>query len=142
MGRPALTEDQVRAKVAAYCEKYQVSPGPDGLPPFPSGRRETRQHREWLTVYRALQRRRKRSVAASASSGVPGGACSICARALPSDLAVPWAPPGSTPISVHPACADLARFAAAVGPEALARVGRFLWPARARAASRPRPPRG
>jgi hypothetical protein len=142
MGRPALTEDQVRARVSAYCEKYKVTTGSEGLPPFPSGKRETRQHREWLTVYRAHQRFRKRSATASVSSSrIPAtGCCPICARALPGDLAVPCAPHDSSPVSVHPACAELARLAEAVGPEALVRLGRFLWPARA--ASRPRPPRG
>ena len=37
MARPPLTEEQVRAKVLAYCERYGVSPGPEGLPPFPTG---------------------------------------------------------------------------------------------------------
>ncbi len=144
MGRPALTEDEVRAKVTAYCEKYHVAAGPEGLPPFPSGKRETRQHREWLTVYRAHQRSRKRSLTASASApGVlTGGCCPICARALPGDVAVPCALHDSIPVSVHPACAELARLAEAAGPEALARLGRLLWPAPARTASRPRPPRG
>jgi hypothetical protein len=133
MGRPALTEDQVRAKVTAYCEKYNVTRGPEGLPPFPSGKRETRQHREWLTVYRAHQRFRKRSatVSVSSSSRPTTAYCPICARPLPVELAVPCAPHESSPVSVHPACA-----------EALARLGRFLWPARARAASRRPPPRG
>jgi hypothetical protein len=131
MGRPPLTEEQVRAKVLAYCERYHVSPGPEGLPPFPSGKRESRQHREWLTVYRAHHRSRKRSAVAepSASTAAAGGSCPICARPLQTDL-------------LHPACAELVRVAEAAGPEALARVGRFLWPGGARGASRPRPPRG
>jgi hypothetical protein len=143
MGRPALTAEQVRAKVAAYCEKYEVSPGPEGLPPFPSGKRETRQHREWLTVYRAHQRLRKRSQSEGASSSVPaGGSCPICSRALPSETAVPYAPHAARPVSLHPACAELARLADAVGPEAVARLRRLLWLVRSSAASRPRPPRG
>ena len=56
MGRPPLTEEQVRARVDAYCDRYGVAPGPQGLPPFPTGRRESAQHRDWQAVYRALQR--------------------------------------------------------------------------------------
>ncbi len=46
----------------AYCARYDVVPNSEGLPPFPSGKRETRQHREWIAVYKAHQRlvRRKR----------------------------------------------------------------------------------
>jgi len=150
MGRPALTEEQVRDKVLAYCERYHVSPGPEGLPPFPSGMRETRQHREWLTVYRAHQRWRRRSGVSPSSSATPAGGsapvvCPICARPLQSDLAILRAHrTGRTarPVALHPTCAELARLAETVGPEALAALGAFLWPGRARADSRPRPPRG
>ncbi len=62
-GRPPLSTEQVEARVQEYCGRYGVAPGPDGLPPFPSGRRETPQHREWLTLYKALQRLRRRAAA-------------------------------------------------------------------------------
>jgi hypothetical protein len=138
MGRPAHTEEQVRAKVLAYCERYHVSPGPEGLPPFPSGKRETPQHREWLTVYRAHQRSRLR--AASAAAEEPDAAslrleCPICSRSLPRDLAVPYrrrAAASARPASLHPACAELARLAETLGPTAVAGVGPFLWPKRPR----------
>jgi hypothetical protein len=139
----------VRDKVLAYCERYQVSPGPEGLPPFPSGRRETRQHREWLTVYRAHQRWLRRSATASASSSATstGGSaqvvCPICERPLQRDLAIlRRAGKVAQPVALHPTCAELARLAETVGPDALAALGAFLWPGRARARARPRPPRG
>jgi hypothetical protein len=137
MGRPPATEERVRAKVLVYCERYGVSPGPDGLPPFPSGKRETRQHREWLTVYRALQRFTRR--AASASSPAPGDAasasasCPVCSRALERDLAVPHARragKAARPASLHPACAELARIAETLGPGAVAGLSLYLWPGR------------
>jgi len=56
-----MSTEQVEARVQEYCARYGVVPGPDGLPPFPSGRRETPQHREWLTLYKALQRMRRRA---------------------------------------------------------------------------------
>ena len=60
-GRPPQAPEEVEARVQHYCARYGVAAGPDGLPPFPSGRRETEQHREWLTLYKALQRLRRRA---------------------------------------------------------------------------------
>jgi len=140
MGRPPLTEDQVQAKVLAYCKRYDVSPGPQGLPPFPAGQRETRQHREWLTVYRALQRLERRAAgAAMAADARDAGhlACPICARPIEADLAVPYAGRKKSPraASLHPSCAEMARLAEALGPKALAALGPFLWPRRTRPTS-------
>jgi len=134
MGRPALTEDEVRAKVLAYCARYDVSPGPEGLPPFPTGKRETRQHRDWLTVYRAHQRWRLRSAAPSeASTADPAQAlCAICQRPLQRDLAIVRTQRGkrARPVALHPTCAELARLAETVGPDAVAGLAAFLWPRR------------
>lgn len=55
-GRPRLSEEDFRARIAAYCHRYDVAPGTEGLPPFPTGKRETRQHREWIAVYKAHRR--------------------------------------------------------------------------------------
>ena len=132
MGRPALTDDEVHDKVLAYCERYQVSPGPEGLPPFPAGQRETPQHREWLTVYRALQRLRARS-AARAPAGPRSEGCPVCTRAVSPDEGVTFSrAPRSRPERLHPACADLARLANEAGPEAVARLSGWLWPRRGR----------
>ena len=60
-GRPPQAAEEIEARVRHYCARYGVAPGPDGLPPFPSGQRETKQHREWLTLYKALQRLRRRA---------------------------------------------------------------------------------
>ena len=135
MPRTPHTEDQVRAKVLAYCERYGVSPGPGGLPPFPAGRRETRQHREWLTVYRALQRFRQRATAeapppAHVGSSVP--LCPICAHPLEPALSVPYArrTRSARPVPLHPNCAELVRLAENLGPNAVAALGPFLWPKR------------
>lgn len=143
MGRPALTEDQVRDKVLAYCARYGVEPGPEGLPPFPAGKRESRQHREWLTVYRALQRSRRRAAttasASSAGLAPPGrsarGAgvplCPVCGLVVGARQGVHLE--GAARASrgrLHPACADLARLAERAGPEAVARLSAWLWPRR------------
>ncbi len=120
----------MRAKVHAYCERYDVSPGPQGLPPFPSGRRESLQHREWLTVYRALQRMKARSAGIPAETSAEGS-CPVCSRAVNGGDAVAF-PRGrqSRPARLHPECADLARRAEKAGPDAVARLGAWLWPRR------------
>ena len=137
MGRPALTEDQVHAKALAYSKRYGVPPGPRGLPPFPSGHRESRQHREWLTVYRALQRFERRAAAATVPPDATA-ACPICARPIEPGLGVPYARrTKSPPASLHPSCAEMVRLAEALGPPAVAALGPFLWPPRkARSAHR------
>ena len=137
MGRLPLTQEQVRAKVIAYSERHGVSPVPEGLPPFPSGKRETRQHREWLSVYRALRRLEARSsaTAAAALSGSEAR-CPICALTLAPEDAVPVrAGRRSRSSNAHEACADLLRLADKAGPEALARLTELLWPPRGRAGS-------
>ena len=135
MGRPPLSEDEVRDKVLAYCERYHVSPGPEGLPPFPSGRRETRQHREWLTVYRALQRSRRRAELAPGRVAREAGPplCPVCALVVAAKEATRIDPVGRRARSsgpLHPACADLARLAEKAGPDAVSRLSEWLWPRR------------
>ena len=57
-----MTDDQVRARVADYCARYQVQERNDaGFPVFPAGLRETPQHREWITLYKLFKRWRLRS---------------------------------------------------------------------------------
>ena len=138
MGRPALTKDELRARVLAYCTRYGVSPGAEGLPPFPTGKRETRQHREWLTVYRAHRRSQLRMAAEEGrAERLSSSDCPLCHRPLAPDPGAPYAPPAARTrpqreALLHPACADLARRAEALGPEVVARLPAFLWPGRPR----------
>lgn len=60
-GRPRLTPEDLDARIAEYCERYRVTRGPHGLPPFPSGKRETPQHRAWIGLYKAHSRLGRRS---------------------------------------------------------------------------------
>ena len=136
MARPPLTDDQVRDKVLAYCERYDVSPGPEGLPPFPSGRRESLQHREWLTVYRALQRLKARSAGVSAETSADGS-CPVCSRAVDPEDAGTFRRAGRArggTRTLHADCAELARLAEKAGPDAVARLSAWLWPRRGRRA--------
>ena len=55
-GRPRLTSADYETRAKAYCAKYGVALGHQGLPPFPAGRRETPQHREWMGLYKLRHR--------------------------------------------------------------------------------------
>jgi hypothetical protein len=55
-GRPRLTPEAFQAKLESYCAAYEVTPLPSGIPPYPAGRRETQQHREWIALYKAHDR--------------------------------------------------------------------------------------
>jgi hypothetical protein len=75
MARPRLTPEELEARVADYCQRYGVAPNDAGLPPFPMGRRETRQHRDWMAVYKAHNRlgRRRRGQCERCSAPVSDG---------------------------------------------------------------------
>jgi len=75
MGRPRLTPEEVQARLAEYCRRYGVVTKADGLPPFPAGRRETPQHRDWIAVYKAHNRlgRRQRGQCERCSAPVRNG---------------------------------------------------------------------
>jgi hypothetical protein len=140
VGRPALGLEEIVARVAAYCERYGVAVKPDGLPPFPSGRRETRQHREWLALYRARRRADQRRAAASAeaptapatTSDQAPASCPVCGSGIaPQDADTHRPRRRRPPLVLHRRCADLARAVEAAGPEATARLLSLLWPGRA-----------
>ena len=59
-GRPRLTPEAYEARLAAYCVRYKVTPLATGIPPFPAGRRETPQHRDWIALYKAKSRLSRR----------------------------------------------------------------------------------
>lgn len=60
-GRPRLTPELQRERIEAYCARYGVCLTDKGLPPFPTGQRETAQHREWLSLYKAQDRLGRRT---------------------------------------------------------------------------------
>jgi hypothetical protein len=125
MGRPPLTEEEVQARIDAYCARYKVSAGPGGLPPFPSGKRETPQHRAWLTVYRAHLRLTRRS----ADARTTASRCPVCDLALEPDEAVRYVPSGkrSGELLLHRRCLELVQLAEKVGPRGVARLSALLW---------------
>jgi len=48
-----VTLEVFEERLAGYCRRYGVTPGSNGLPPYPAGQRETPQHREWMALHRA-----------------------------------------------------------------------------------------
>ena len=111
MGRPPLTADQVQAKLLRYCARYHASVAPGGYPVFPAGKRESKQHKEWLTVYRAVQRLKVRQV-----PEVIEGPCQICGKAVTEGVQA--TKPGRKRLGLlHASCAKLADQLQAAGPE-------------------------
>lgn len=138
VGRPPLDPEEIAARVAAYCKRYGVLCTPGSLPPFPSGRRETRQHKDWLALYQAQRRAQLREAPASNSTVTPSlppepgvaTTCGVCARTLGPRDAEAHPRPGrrGPPLLLHHACAELARTAERAGPEATSRLLKLLWP--------------
>jgi hypothetical protein len=106
-GRPRLTPEQYQERLGAYCARYQVAPLDTGLPPFPTGQRETPQHAEWLSLYKAHPRISRRE-----PTTPPDGRCPVCAGEL----------------EVHERCQQLLAVAQALGPKAVDRAREHLWP--------------
>jgi hypothetical protein len=126
-GRPRLTPEDLRKRLADYCARYGVAPNDEGLPPFPAGQRETAQHREWMSLYKANRRlsdrgpgsadleRRQELLAAQRAR------CVVCRKPLDlEDARLDGQTPD--PAVLHSSCLELVALARAVGPEALDRV--------------------
>jgi hypothetical protein len=121
----------VKARIQDYCRRYAVEVNAEGLPAFPSGKRETVQHREWMALYR-MHRRHATAPGAEIRSllAVQGDLCAVCGRKLePSEAVAHKGLDGQLLGSLHPACHRLAVSAEAVGAEALDRLHSYLWPA-------------
>jgi len=129
-GRPRLSPEDVKARVQEYCRRYAVHVGPAGLPPFPTGKRETAQHRDWMAVYKARQRLgRVGGASLEARRGVleaQHGVCALCGGELGVAVAVVQNAPDGRASALHPACQRLAVAAEAAGPEAVAGLRAYL----------------
>jgi hypothetical protein len=137
-GRPRLTVDVLQGRIDAYCARYDVQPGPNGLPPFPAGRRETKQHRQWIALYTARKRIALRDSAstttpADADAGQPApaelrarlrrqaGRCPVCGLkvALPEAVA-------DRNHALHDRCRQLVTLARELDPSALDGLREYL----------------
>ena len=115
-GRPPLTEALVQQRIADYCARYNSRElNAEGFPAYPTGRRETAQHREWISLYRAFQRVRDRAAAESGYSDL--SPCPVCLG--PTDR------PGRT---THPRCLKVVEYVRELGPEALERIRSLAFP--------------
>jgi len=133
-GRPPLTEDVLRDRTAAYCKRYGVTEFNEaGLPAYPAGKRESRQHRDWVNLFKAWSRFRGRMPAPrdadrAGALRAQKGQCPICLKQVGLNAATE-APPsadGATPL-VHPSCNDVLRLVAKLGPTVIHRLNAYLW---------------
>ena len=80
-GRPRLTPEAYHARLDAYCARSKVTPLATGIPPFPAGRRETPQHREWIGLYKAKARLGRRDRGQCERCAAPAAESSIFCEA-------------------------------------------------------------
>lgn len=149
-GRPPITEDVLSARISDYCARYSVIPDKKtGLPPFPAGRRETPQHREWITILKARTRLRRRAGGLCRRCDEPAVAGTIfCKQHGPFSETTPTRShalcfvcgvavakavehrrdPRSEPVSVHRQCHEVISAVQKAGPSMLSRLQEYLWP--------------
>jgi hypothetical protein len=80
-GRPRLSPEELELRITEYCRRYQAARTDTGLPVFPTGKRETRQHREWIALYKTHDRLGRRMRGQCERCSEPAAAGSIfCER--------------------------------------------------------------
>jgi hypothetical protein len=132
-GRPPLSEDVVRERIAAYCARYRVrDPGSLTMPPFPSGKRETRQHRDWVVLYKAVDRLQRRQLAGDPNERAAAiksqkGRCPICLGDVGAEDGAILRTAGRLAV-LHAACNDVVGFVARLDPPVLDRLRDHAWP--------------
>lgn len=134
-GRPRVTREVLDARITDYCKSYDVKPGATGLPPFPTGKRESPQHREWLGLYKAHSRlvsragvhtedERREALARQA------GCCPACASELKLAESVSHADAaGALRGVLHEECKLTAAAVERLGPDGLDRLKTYLFEA-------------
>ena len=123
-GRPRLTPDELQDRLDAYCSRYRVSLNDEGLPPFPSGRRESDQHREWMALYKAHRRLADRGTSGARPTelrellAAQRGRCVVCSSPL--ELAdARLDAHGEDRAATHARCLQFLDLARALGSDAL-----------------------
>jgi hypothetical protein len=131
-GRPRLTPEAVLDRLAAYCKRYGAKVNDEGLPPFPGGKRETVQHREWMALYKAHRRLSARAIEAGAGDverrqellSDQRGRCPVCRNALELAECRLDEPEGrdQDAAALHGRCFELVALARTLGVDALERA--------------------
>ena len=134
-GRPRLTDEELRARITAYCTRHGVTLNDLGLPPFPAGQRETEQHREWMALYKANRRLSERQPSTADVERrqelltQQHGRCPVCRKALDVDEsrlddadAIDGNPHDAGAAVLHAPCRQLVDLARSLGSEAVDRA--------------------
>lgn len=116
IGRPLLTEEALRERIASYCARYGAQLNAEGFPAYPSGFRETKRHREWMALYQAFGRVRARTRAAKGVATPDDRRCPVCLQ------------PSSGPARTHRRCAGVVRFVRGLGPIGIDRIRAAAFP--------------
>jgi hypothetical protein len=125
-GRPRLTQADYLERLQSYCTRYGVTATLAGVPPFPSGRRETDQHREWLGLYKAHARLHRPQAGAVSARSADGG-CGACGQPVEPADGIPHRSD-----VLHPGCHAIVTLVEPLGPGGLERLRSYLWPSGAR----------
>jgi hypothetical protein len=137
-GRPRVSEEVLAQRIADYCARYGVTErNASGFPAYPSGKRETPQHREWVVLFKASSRLHSAGSqdARTALLTAQNGRCPVCAEEIhvADGTVVAGAPGTETKLLVHAPCGKLLRLALELGPSAIERTRTVLWPGGGRA---------
>ena len=116
IGRPLLTEETLRERIAAYCARYGVKLNAEGFPAYLSGFRETARHREWMALYKAFGRVRARTRAEKGLPALHDRRCPVCLQA------------SSGPSRTHRRCAGVIKFVRQVGRDGIDRIRAEAFP--------------
>ena len=139
-----MTQEELQQRIDDYCARYGVRERkPDGLPPYPAGEREEPAHRDWIVLYKAVSRFRKRQSGLPASPErhaaieAQNGRCPICLADVGAEGRLAHQPQaGATMTVVHSECDELLRKVLTLGPSALDRLRAYAWP-EARSSGKP-----
>lgn len=130
-GRPRLTPEELSARLADYCRRNGVPVKDDGLPPFPAGKRETEQHREWMALYKAHRRLSERGPGIAdlaqrrALLAVQRGRCPVCDKRLDVDDARLDSHKAGLAV-LHAQCLQMLALGRILGADAVARAQTLL----------------
>jgi len=126
-GRPRLPPEVLQSRIADYCRRHSVPVNDEGLPPFPAGKRETEQHREWMSLYKAHRRLSDRGTGTADLAQrqellmAQRGRCPVCDKRLDVDDAR-LDGHKAEPAVLHAQCLQMVALGRVLGADAVARA--------------------